>query len=575
MKPVVAVHPVRIHQQVIRWMRRVADAGEQCHCKMHIRVCLAEANGGVRHQIRRSKHTHMQCSRLLIRHLPHHFRNVRKLIQRLLQFVRQPLTVGRERNAAPLARNQRHTQFALQPLHRFRQRGLRNVQRFGGARHVLLAYSLPLFGSIIFQQLYNIADSFVAGHFISTEALAAVGNSSEITLIFIAIAFGCNIGTSVVTANLFGQKEMKQVHTCVTTALIFCGILGVLLSVVGILTSEWMLTLLDTPVETMKDSVAYIQIYLMSYVFLMLYQVATGIFSALGDSKTPFYFLAVSSITNIFVDILFVRDFHMGVPGVAWATFLCQSISGIVAVIFVLKKVHEVVGGEKCPLFSGVLLKKMLIIAIPSAIQQSFISVGNILVQRVINGFGTACMGGYTAAIKLNNMFVTSVTALGNGMSNYTSQNLGAGKNERVRHGCRSGVTIGMTMGAIFAVVFYVFAKPLVYAFISDGNLEAVDVGVDFLHIVTPFYVFLSIKLMVDGVQRGAARMLQFMIATLSDLFLRVVLSFTLSPIFGIRGVWYSWPIGWIVGIVLSATLYLVWARKLTSGEEKTPVKAE
>ena len=284
----------------------------------------------------------------------------------------------------------------------------------GKPGRVLLAYSLPLFGSIIFQQLYNIADSFVA-------------------LIFIAIAFGCNIGTSVVTANLFGQKEMKQVHTCVTTALIFCGILGVVLSAVGILTSEWMLTLLDTPVETMKDSVAYIQIYLMSYVFLMLYQVATGIFSALGDSKTPFYFLAVSSITNIFVDILFVRDFHMGVPGVAWATFLCQSISGIVAVIFVLKKVHEVVGGEKCPLFSGVLLKKMLIIAIPSAIQQSFISVGNILVQRVINGFGTACMGGYTAAIKLNNMFVTSVTALGNGMSNYTSQNLGAGKNERVR----------------------------------------------------------------------------------------------------------------------------------------------
>lgn len=158
----------------------------------------------------------------------------------------------------------------------------------GKPGRVLLAYSLPLFGSIIFQQLYNIADSFVAGHFISTEALAAVGNSSEITLIFIAIAFGCNIGTSVVTANLFGQKEMKQVHTCVTTALIFCGILGVLLSAVGILTSEWMLTLLDTPVETMKDSVAYIQIYLMSYVFLMLYQVATGIFSALGDSKTPF-----------------------------------------------------------------------------------------------------------------------------------------------------------------------------------------------------------------------------------------------------------------------------------------------
>lgn len=434
----------------------------------------------------------------------------------------------------------------------------------GQPGRVLLGYSLPLFGSIIFQQLYNIADSFVAGRYEGTEALAAVGNSSEITLIFIAIAFGCNIGTSVVSANLYGQKDMRGVHTCVTTALIFSGVLALLLTVVGVLSSEWMLRMLDTPPETMTDSLAYIQIYLLSYVFLMLYQVSTGIFSALGDSKTPFWFLAVSSVANIFVDILFVRNFHMGVPGVAWATFLCQSLSGLVAVIAVLWKVHREVGEEKCALFSGKLLKKMLVIAIPSAIQQSFISVGNILVQRVINGFGTACMAGYTAAIKLNNMFVTSVTALGNGISNYTSQNLGAGKYERVRQGCRSGVKIGVVMGLVFAVVFWVFAQPLVQAFINDGNQAAVEVGISFLHIVTPFYALLTIKLMVDGVQRGAARMLQFMIATLSDLFLRVVLSFVLSPIFGIDGVWYSWPVGWIVGIIMSATFYLLWARMLT-----------
>ena len=452
---------------------------------------------------------------------------------------------------------------------------MNNDLTVGKSEKVLWRFCLPLFGSIIFQQLYNIADSLVAGKFIGENALAAVGNSYEITLIFIAFAFGCNIGGSVVIAQFFGAKRMKDMKTAVSTTFIASGVLCAVLMVAGLLLDEKMLLLINTPAEVMADSALYLRIYIFGLPFVFFYNVATGIFSALGDSKTPFYFLAVSSIANIFVDILFVRDFHMGVPGVAWATFLCQSISGIVAVIFVLKKVHEVVGGEKCPLFSGVLLKKMLIIAIPSAIQQSFISVGNILVQRVINGFGTACMGGYTAAIKLNNMFVTSVTALGNGMSNYTSQNLGAGKNERVRHGCRSGVTIGMTMGAIFAVVFYVFAKPLVYAFISDGNLEAVDVGVDFLHIVTPFYIFLSIKLMVDGVQRGAARMLQFMIATLSDLFLRVVLSFMLSPIFGIRGVWYSWPVGWVVGIVLSATLYLVWARKLTTEGEKTPAKAE
>ena len=426
----------------------------------------------------------------------------------------------------------------------------------GKPEKVLWQFCLPLFGSIIFQQLYNIADSFVAGHFISTEALAAVGNSSEITLIFIAIAFGCNIGTSVVTANLFGQKEMKQVHTCVTTALIFCGILGVVLSAVGILTSEWMLTLLDTPVETMKDSVAYIQIYLMSYVFLMLYQVATGIFSALGDSKTPFYFLAVSSIANIFVDILFVRDFHMGVPGVAWATFLCQSISGIVAVIFVLKKVHEVVGGEKCPLFSGVLLKKMLIIAIPSAIQQSFISVGNILVQRVINGFGTACMGGYTAAIKLNNMFVTSVTALGNGMSNYTSQNLGAQKYDRAKTGARFGIVSALLLAELIGVAMYISMPQLASLF--SRTPEVIALATRQARVITLFYCLLAYSHAVASVCRGAGKAFVPMLVMLAVwCVLRITyISLIMRYSHEIRFIYYAYPITWSISSVIFFIYY-------------------
>ena len=433
----------------------------------------------------------------------------------------------------------------------------------GKPGRVLLAYSLPLFGSIIFQQLYNIADSFVAGHFISTEALAAVGNSSEITLIFIAIAFGCNIGTSVVTANLFGQKEMKQVHTCVTTALIFCGILGVVLSAVGMLTSEWMLTLLDTPVETMKDSVAYIQIYLMSYVFLMLYQVATGIFSALGDSKTPFYFLAVSSIANIFVDILFVRDFHMGVPGVAWATFLCQSISGIVAVIFVLKKVHEVVGGEKCPLFSGVLLKKMLIIAIPSAIQQSFISVGNILVQRVINGFGTACMGGYTAAIKLNNMFVTSVTALGNGMSNYTSQNLGAGKVDRVYKVLKTGMICSVVTGIAFGLAVVLFSHQLLGIYTTSEAVKTV--GIERLRIIILTYGLCGLMEVTGGVMRGIGySVLPTFVTLLGVCVFRViwVVGLLSIPAFhSVITVYVSYPVSWALTFGAHLACFL-WVKK-------------
>ena len=423
----------------------------------------------------------------------------------------------------------------------------------GKPGRVLLAYSLPLFGSIIFQQLYNIADSFVAGHFISTEALAAVGNSSEITLIFIAIAFGCNIGTSVVTANLFGQKEMKQVHTCVTTALIFCGILGVLLSAVGILTSEWMLTLLDTPVETMKDSVAYIQIYLMSYVFLMLYQVATGIFSALGDSKTPFYFLAASSLSNIGADILFVTAFKMGVAGVAWATFICQGVSCILALVFVFARLKTVETEERAPLFSGEILGKIARIAIPSVLQQSFISVGNIIIQGVINTFGTAVMAGYSSGVKLNNLVITSFTTLGNGVSNFTAQNIGAGKYDRVKSGYWAGTKMVWMLSVPLIALYFFFGDKLSMLFLENPTELALKTSVTYLRILAPFYIVVSAKLVADGVLRGSGRMKQFMASTFTDLLLRVALAVVLSgTALGSTGIWLAWPIGWCVATAIS-----------------------
>lgn len=427
---------------------------------------------------------------------------------------------------------------------------------------VLLLYTLPLFGSIIFQQLYNIADSFVAGRYIGTDALAAVGNAYEVTLICIALAFGCNIGTSVITARLYGEKRMADVHTCITTALLFAGGVGVVTAIIGWLSSDALLTLIKTPLKVMKDSADYLNIYLLGYPFLILYQVCTGVFSALGDSKTPFFFLAASSLANIVVDIWFVRDLGMGVPGVAWATFLCQSVSGIAVVAAVLRKLRRM-GKEPAPLFSLAVLKKILRVAIPSALQQSFISVGNILIQVVINGFGTACMAGYAAAVKLNNMCITSVTALGNGMSNYTGQNLGAGKRERIRQGAKSGVIIGCTMAAMFTVVFLIFARPLVDAFITDGNTDASDTGVAFLYTVAPFYAMIAVKLMVDGVLRGGTQMKPFMIATMTDLVLRVALAFLLAPAFDEQGVWSAWPIGWAVGMLLSLAMTIRYIRSI------------
>lgn len=248
---------------------------------------------------------------------------------------------------------------------------------------VLLRFCLPLFASIIFQQLYNIADSFVAGKFIGNDALAAVGNSYEITLIFIAFAFGCNISCSVIAAQLFGAKKFSDLKTLVYTVLISSGVLCVVLMTCGFLFGGALLKLIRTPTELLADSKLYLDIYIAGLPFMFYYNVATGIFSAMGDSKTPFIFLACSSTANIGMDILFVHSFSMGVAGVAWATFICQGVSCILAVAFVLKRLHSLEcenRGERVPVFSWHLFGRFAEIAVPSILQQSFISVGNIII---------------------------------------------------------------------------------------------------------------------------------------------------------------------------------------------------
>ena len=426
----------------------------------------------------------------------------------------------------------------------------------GKTSTVLWKFCLPLFGSIIFQQLYNIADSFVAGKFVSEDALAAVGNSYEITLIFIAFAFGLNIGCSVITAQLFGAKNYKEMKTAVYTTLIAGGVLCVVLMAVGVIFCTDLLRFINTPNNVLADSKLYLDIYILGLPFVFYYNIATGIFSALGDSKTPFIFLACSSLSNIGMDILFVTAFKMGVAGVAWATFICQGISCILAVAFVFIRLAKIKTTEKSKIFSWKLLGKISVVAIPSILQQSFISVGNIIIQGIINSFGSAVMAGYSASIKLNNLVITSLTTLGNGISNFTAQNLGAQKPERVKEGFKSGIKL-VWMLCIPLTILYIFVgKYLLYIFLDNPSGTAMDVGIEILRILAPFYIVVSAKLVADGVLRGAEMMNKFMIATFTDLVLRVVLAKALSIPFGTTGIWLAWPIGWSVATVLSVMFY-------------------
>lgn len=427
----------------------------------------------------------------------------------------------------------------------------------GKPETVLWQFCLPLFGSIIFQQLYNIADSLVAGKFIGENALAAVGNSYEITLIFIAFAFGCNIGCSVIVSQFFGAKEYGKMKTSVYTAMISSAVLCAVLMFIGIFGCGALLRMINTPEEILADSELYLDIYVWGLPFMFFYNIATGIFSALGDSKTPFIFLAVSSTSNIAVDILFVTAFSMGVAGVAWATFLCQGVSCVLAVAVVLRRLGKVETKEKAALFSWPVFKKIVVIAVPSILQQSFISVGNIMIQSVINSFGASVIAGYSAAVKLNNLVITSFTTLGNGISNYTAQNIGAVKLPRVREGFHAGVRMVWLLSAPLFLLYFLGGRYVLYLFMDEPTVTAVQTGIRFLRILSPFYFVVSAKLVADGVLRGAGMMRQFMAATFTDLILRVVLAVVLSKTaLGATGIWCAWPIGWGVATIFSILFY-------------------
>ena len=427
----------------------------------------------------------------------------------------------------------------------------------GKPEKVLWRFCIPLFGSVIFQQFYNLADSFVAGKFIGENALASVGNSYEITLIFIAFAFGCNIGCSVIVSQFFGAKNYVEMKTAVYTAMITSAVVCTVLMCLGIGFCDTLLHMIRTPEELFADSKLYLDIYIWGLPFVFFYNIATGIFSALGDSKTPFYFLAASSTANVAVDILFVTAFNMGVAGVAWATFLCQGISCLLAVSVVFLRLRKIHTDVRISGFSVPILKKFLSVAVPSVLQQSFISIGNIIIQGVINGFGAGVIAGYSASVKLNNLVITSFTTLGNGISNYTAQNIGAEKLARVKEGFRAGIKLVWLLSIPLFFAYFFAGKWLLYLFMEDPSALALQTGIAFLRILSPFYFVISAKLVADGILRGSNMMNKFMIATFTDLILRVGLAIILSrTALDSVGIWSAWPIGWTVAAILSIMFY-------------------
>ena len=434
----------------------------------------------------------------------------------------------------------------------------------GNTAKILIKFTIPMLISVMFQQLYNIADSIIAGQLLGGDALAAVGISYTITMIYMAIANGSNIGCSVVISQFFGNKNYSKMKTCISTSLISILSLSIVLTILGLVFSSSLLINLNTPESLFRASADYLNIYTAGLFFLFLYNICTGIFTALGDSKTPLFFLILSSVFNVVLDYILVKYTSLGVSGVAWATFIAQGIASILSFVTLVLRIRKLNCG-KSKLFSFDILKKILFVAIPSILQQSFVSIGNIFIQSLVNTFGDIVVAGFSAAGKLNTFTITTLTALGNSMSSYTAQNVGAGKIDRIKKGVKYLYFMSFAITTPLFLLFNFCPEIMMRIFVNETDTAIIEAGIAFLKTVAPFYLFISIKLIIDGVLRGSGAVNIFMVSTFSDLLLRVVLSFALSPIFAQQGIWYSWPIGWLLATAISCIFYFtgMWKKNI------------
>ena len=437
------------------------------------------------------------------------------------------------------------------------------------AFYALFVFSLPIIIGNLFQQLYTMVDSAVVGRFVGEQALAAVGASYSLTVVFICVAIGGGVGSSVIVSKYFGAHNFSAMKTAVSTAfLTFLGI-SIFLGAVGIVINRPLLVALKTPYDALDMALVYLRIYFIGLPFLFMYNVISSMFNALGKSRIPLVFLIFSSVLNVALDFLFVAVFKTGVAGAAWATLIAQGLSCILSFAVFMNTLGKFKDSEdgivakeagcsgKFRFFDGRELASMAKIAIPSILQQSTVSIGMMLVQSVVNSFGSEALAGYSAFSRIASIAIVPMAALNNSMSSYTAQNIGAGKPERVVKGYRAANFMVAFFAITLCVCIEIFYRPLISLFIGAGGSEtALRTGQAALRFEGFFYCWIGFKMACDGLLRGAGDMKVFTLANLVNLSIRVVVSIVCAPRFGIEWVWYSVPMGWFMNFVISFAEY-------------------
>lgn len=455
----------------------------------------------------------------------------------------------------------------------------------GNSAKILFYFAVPMILGNIFQQLYNIIDSIIVGNFVGAEGLAAIGASYPITFICITIANGASIGCGVIISQYFGGKQISKMKSSIYTSIIAISITGFILTICGLIFIKNILSFMNVPFNVINDAQNYLAIYLIGVIFLFIYNISNSAFNAMGNSRTPLAFLIASSVLNVILDLIFVTKFNMGVKGAAYATLISMFISAALSCLYLLRKIKNISETHNSRLFIGVsdshkiqdfspllkensiesvkffdikILKDMSKIALPSILQQSIVSIGNLLVQSLINSFGSIVIAGYTAAARIDSITILPMVTMSNSISTFTAQNIGAKKPERIKSGYKAAIIMtGIFCVFIFCILF-IFGHNIIGMFIDKGsNMEVINVGVNYMRIVSLFYFLMGLMVITNGVLRAAGDIKFFLGSSCINLGIRVCMSYIMAQFIGVIGIWYAVPLGWIFASIFSILRYL------------------
>ena len=426
----------------------------------------------------------------------------------------------------------------------------------GKPSRIILKFFIPLFIGDLLQQFYSIIDAIVIGKFVGTDAFAAVGSSSAVTVFITSILLGLSMGASAIFSQLYGGKQYNELKKTISTALIFLFCVSVLITIVTSLFLQQIVTLYQMPKETATYAVDYLKYVFIGFVFVGMYNAFAFLLRAFGDSKTPLYFLVASCISNIVLDLLFIVVFHMGVAGAAVATLVTQAFAAVGCGVYTVNRMKFLDFKRKDLIFSITAFKKVATFSLLTALQQSISSFGMMLIQGLVNTFGSTVMAAFAACSKIDSVANAPLQDLGNSYSTYTAQNEGAGQTLRIREGFRATSGIIITLSAIISFIAFIFAPNLITLFVSKEATEVIAVGVSYLRFVSLFYVLLGFIVMFYGFFRGLGAIKISILMTIVSQGLRVVLAYSFAPTLGFSGICWAIVVGWFLSDLLGFYMY-------------------